>query len=143
LNQSFPINKFCAGVCVLQGIQSDDVMAEAVAFWQSALAKENEAIAAGIKAAADGSRPATAPSSTGLISIKVRLHSLQCVISNAALQEGSPWVHHVPHPSLLLPPPPQAFMDAGVQCNFIRAYVRLHKTPPAKLRVENSDTEQV
>jgi hypothetical protein len=37
----------------------------------------------------------------------------------------------------------QAFMDAGIQCNFIRAYVRLHKTPPAKLRVENSDTEQV
>jgi hypothetical protein len=54
-----------------QGIQSDDVMAEAAAFWQSALAKENEAIAAGIKAAADGSRPATAPTSTGLISIKV------------------------------------------------------------------------
>lgn len=37
----------------------------------------------------------------------------------------------------------QSFLAAALKCDALRGYVRLHKTPPAKLRVENSDQEQV
>lgn len=62
----------------VQGISSEDVQAEALAFWQTALARENEAVNTGMKAVQENaSRPITAPTSAQLISIKVcgDLHS--------------------------------------------------------------------
>ena len=34
-------------------------------------------------------------------------------------------------------------MEAAIQSDFIRGYVRLYKTPPARLKIDNSQEEQV
>ena len=37
----------------------------------------------------------------------------------------------------------QTFIDSAIKCDFIRGFVRLHKTPPNRLRMENTDNDQV
>ncbi len=45
-------------------------------------------------------------------------------------------------PLLILRRCPQPFMEASLRSDFIRGYVRLYKTPPAKLRVDSTAEEQ-
>ncbi|KAJ9516501.1 hypothetical protein QJQ45_011148 [Haematococcus lacustris] len=100
---------------VRQGVQCDDVAREAQQFWQLATAVENDGIMPGLAAAAMQSELPSSRNSTrpsGMVSIQTAR-----------------------------PPGLQAFMAAGKESGLIRAYVRLHKTPPAKLRLDNSDVE--
>ncbi|KAJ9516593.1 hypothetical protein QJQ45_015227, partial [Haematococcus lacustris] len=60
-------------------------------------------------------------------------------LAAAAMQSDLPSSRNSTRPSGMVSI--QAFMAAGKESGLIRAYVRVHKTPPAKLRLDNSDVE--